>query len=72
MYPYLVLKLPRAVRGAEVHTRHRKQASRGSRPFSQGGHWDNWNGSGDLDGKGRGRRADRGERGEKKVGLGKD
>ena len=34
---------------------HRKYSpkanSRGSRPFSQGGHWDNWNGSGDPDGK---------------------
>ena len=36
---------------AREGTRLGKLASRGSRPFSQGGHWDNWNGVGTWMGK---------------------
>ena len=40
----------------------------GSRPFSQGGHWDNWNGSGDLDGKKGGEGETGGEEAKRRLG----
>ena len=56
--------------GGAQHDTPKTSLQRGSRPFSQGGHWDNWNGSGDLDGKER--KGEKGRQGGKRRKEGKE